>query len=153
MTARDVVRRGAGVSRRVARRALETRAGRRLRRPAISVIVPFYNVEQYLADCLDSILAQDFSDLEVLLVDDGSPDGSRAIAQAYVEQDARVRLVTRENGGLGAARNTGVRHARFGEGTVLSLSGSGSDAQAQIQFRDVGTKTLALGIARLEIIT
>ncbi len=48
---------------------------------------------------------------------------------------------------------TGVRHARFGEGTVLSLSGSGSDAQAQIQFRDVGTKTLALGIARLEIIT
>ena len=48
---------------------------------------------------------------------------------------------------------TGVRHARFGEGTVLSLSGSGNDAQAQIQFREAGTKTLALGVARLEIIT
>lgn len=47
---------------------------------------------------------------------------------------------------------TGVRHARFGEGTVISLSGNGTDAQAQIQFRDVGMKTLALGIARLEII-
>jgi CDP-glycerol glycerophosphotransferase len=76
------------------------------------VIVPFYNVEAYLADCLDSILAQGFADLEVLLVDDGSPDGSRAIARQYVRRDPRVRLLTRPNGGLGAARNTGVRAAR-----------------------------------------
>ncbi|MBB6627440.1 CDP-glycerol glycerophosphotransferase family protein [Nocardioides sp. KIGAM211] len=110
--ARSVVRRGAGVSRRVARRAVDTRAARRLRRPAISVIVPFYNVEAYLAECLDSILEQDVAHLEVILVDDGSPDGSRAIAERYVARDDRVRLVTRPNGGLGAARNTGVRESR-----------------------------------------
>ncbi|WP_372728215.1 CDP-glycerol glycerophosphotransferase family protein [Nocardioides sp.] len=112
MTARTQARRAAHLARRVARRAARTRAVRRLRRPDVSVIVPFYNVEAYLADCLDSILGQDLLNIEVLLVDDGSPDGSRAIAQRYVQQDARVRLVTRPNGGLGAARNTGVRHAR-----------------------------------------
>lgn len=76
------------------------------------MIVPFYNVEAYLAECLDSLLAQHFRDFEVILVDDGSPDGSRAIAERYVERDPRVRLVTRDNGGLGAARNTGVREAK-----------------------------------------
>jgi CDP-glycerol glycerophosphotransferase len=86
--------------------------GRRLLRPTVSVIVPFYNVEDYLAECLDSILRQPFADFEVLLVDDGSPDGSREIAERYVEKDPRVRLLTRPNGGLGAARNTGIKAAR-----------------------------------------
>ncbi len=76
------------------------------------MVVPFYNVEKYFAECLDSILAQGFVDYEVLLVDDGSPDGSRAIAQAYAERDARFRILTRPNGGLGAARNTGLAQAR-----------------------------------------
>jgi CDP-glycerol glycerophosphotransferase len=84
----------------------------RYRGPEISVIVPFYNVEAYLAECLDSILEQDFEDFEVLLVDDGSPDGSREIAERYAARDGRLRVITRENGGLGAARNTGVREAR-----------------------------------------
>ncbi len=79
--------------------------------PAISVVVPIYNVEAYVADCLESILAQDFDDFEVLLVDDGSPDGSRAIVEGFVARDDRLRLLTRENGGLGAARNTGLREA------------------------------------------
>ncbi len=125
MTAREAVLRGAGrgarvasrvvsrpSARRVARRLARTGVARRLRRPDISVVVPFYNVERYLADCLDSILAQDVAHLEVLLVDDGSPDGSRAVAEDYAARDPRVRLITRPNGGLGAARNTGVRHAR-----------------------------------------
>lgn len=76
------------------------------------MVVPFYNVERYFADCLDSILAQDVANIEVLLVDDGSPDGSRAIAERYAAEDRRFRVVTRPNGGLGAARNTGVREAR-----------------------------------------
>jgi len=101
---------------RAARRAVATKPARlvrsRLLRPAVSVIVPFYNVEAYLADCLDSILGQGFTDFELLLVDDGSPDGSRAIARQYARRDPRVRLLTRPNGGLGAARNTGVRAAR-----------------------------------------
>ncbi|MET1059345.1 MAG: glycosyltransferase family 2 protein [Nocardioides sp.] len=78
----------------------------------MSVIVPFYSVERYLAECLDSIVGQSFEDIEVLLVDDGSPDGSRRIADEYAAQDPRLRVVARENGGLGAARNTGVREAR-----------------------------------------
>lgn len=105
-------RRGRALARRAVGRAARSRVGRRLRRPDVSVIVPFYNVERYLAECLDSILAQNLPHLEVLLVDDGSPDGSRAIAEDYVRRDDRVTLITRENGGLGAARNTGVRHAK-----------------------------------------
>ena len=95
-----------------ARRVRHSSLARRLLRPAVSVILPIYNVERYLAECLDSIAAQSFGDYEVVVVDDGSPDGSRAIAEGYAAQDPRIRLVTRENGGLGAARNTGVRHAR-----------------------------------------
>jgi CDP-glycerol glycerophosphotransferase len=78
----------------------------------VSVIVPIYNVEKYLAECLDSLAAQTFGDYEVVVVDDGSPDGSRAIADGYAAEDHRIVVVGRRNGGLGAARNTGVRHAR-----------------------------------------
>jgi glycosyltransferase involved in cell wall biosynthesis len=83
----------------------------RRRPPArLSVVLPVYNVEDYLAEALDSILAQTFSDLEVVIVDDGSTDGSRRIADRYVERFANVRLVATDNRGLGAARNLGVRH-------------------------------------------
>ncbi|MBD8870870.1 bifunctional glycosyltransferase/CDP-glycerol:glycerophosphate glycerophosphotransferase [Nocardioides donggukensis] len=108
----QVARRGRGLARRVRGRLGRSAAVRRLRGPRLSVIVPFYNVEAYLAECLDSVLGQSFDDIEVLLVDDGSPDGSRAIAELYVAQDSRCRLVTRPNGGLGAARNTGIREAK-----------------------------------------
>lgn len=113
MTTLDQVRRRtAGLVRGAVRRAGRTKVAQRLRRPEVTVVAPFYNVEKYLADCLDSLLAQSFEDFEVLLVDDGSPDGSRVIAETYAARDPRVRIVTRENGGLGAARNTGVREAR-----------------------------------------
>ncbi|MFJ8623552.1 glycosyltransferase family 2 protein [Kitasatospora sp. NPDC093550] len=78
--------------------------------PRLSVVVPIYNVERYLRECLDSIAAQTFDDFECVLVDDGSTDGGPAIARAYTEQDPRFRLVRQENKGLGAARNTGWRH-------------------------------------------
>jgi CDP-glycerol glycerophosphotransferase len=112
---RDAVRRRPRVhaaARRLAQTSVARTARARLRRPTVSAIVPFYDVEDYLSECLDSLLAQDFGDVEVILVDDGSPDGSRAIAEDYVGRDPRVRLLTRPNGGLGAARNTGVREAR-----------------------------------------
>lgn len=76
--------------------------------PKISVVVPIYNVEEYLAWCLDSLLAQDMPDWEGVLVNDGSPDGSRDIAAAYCEKDARFTLVDKENGGLSSARNAGI---------------------------------------------
>lgn len=81
-------------------------------RPAVSIILPIYNVESYLAHCLDSILAQGFRNFELIVVDDGSPDDSYAIAKRYAAKDSRIRIVRRPNGGLGAARNTGVRRAR-----------------------------------------
>ncbi|UYM04854.1 bifunctional glycosyltransferase/CDP-glycerol:glycerophosphate glycerophosphotransferase [Solicola gregarius] len=95
--------------RRAARRRIES--PRRPVDPAVSVVVPIYNVEDYLRDCLDSILRQEYADFEVVVVDDGSPDGSAAIAAEYAERDARVRIIGRPNGGLGAARNTGIREA------------------------------------------
>lgn len=75
----------------------------------VSVIVPIYGVEQYLNACLDSIAAQSFSDLEVILVDDGSPDNCPAICDARAASDPRFRVIHRENGGLACARNTGLR--------------------------------------------
>ncbi|MBQ7541667.1 MAG: glycosyltransferase [Clostridia bacterium] len=74
----------------------------------VSVIVPIYKVEAYLKKCVDSILAQTYPALEVILVDDGSPDGCGAICDEYAGQDARVRVIHQENGGVSKARNAGL---------------------------------------------
>jgi len=77
----------------------------------VSVVVPVYDVEEFLPACLDSLLAQSWRDLEIVVIDDGSTDSSGAIADEYVGRDARLRVVHTENRGLGAARNQGVRQA------------------------------------------
>jgi glycosyltransferase involved in cell wall biosynthesis len=74
----------------------------------ISVIVPVYKVEPYLHRCVDSILAQTFTDFELILVDDGSPDNCGSICDEYAEKDCRVHVIHQENGGLSAARNAGI---------------------------------------------
>ncbi len=79
--------------------------------PEISVIVPVYKVEPYLRRCVDSILAQTFTDFELILVDDGSPDNCPAICDEYAEKDDRVHVIHQENGGLSAARNAGMEIA------------------------------------------
>lgn len=76
--------------------------------PKISVIVPVYNVEQYLPRCIDSILAQTFTDFELLLIDDGSTDNSGKICDEYAEKDKRIRVWHKENGGVSSARNVGL---------------------------------------------
>ncbi|MFJ7492397.1 CDP-glycerol glycerophosphotransferase family protein [Streptomyces sp. NPDC097727] len=78
--------------------------------PRLSVVVPVHNVELYLTDCLKSLAEQTMADLEVVMVDDGSTDNSAALAAEFAGQDGRFRLVSQENGGLGHARNTGVRN-------------------------------------------
>ena len=78
----------------------------------ISVIVPIYNVEDYLRQCLDSILEQTLSHFEVILVNDGSPDSSGDICREYVEKDSRFHYFEKENGGLSDARNYGIEKAR-----------------------------------------
>ena len=76
--------------------------------PLVSVIVPVYKVEPYLHRCVDSILAQTFTDFELILVDDGSPDNCGAICDEYAQKDSRVSVVHKENGGLSSARNEGL---------------------------------------------
>jgi len=77
----------------------------------VSVIVPIYNVEAYLARCVDSVLHQSFPDFELILVDDGSPDRCGAICDEYAGKDHRVRVIHQENGGISSARNAGMERA------------------------------------------
>lgn len=74
----------------------------------ISVIVPVYKVEEYLGRCVDSLLCQSYTDFELILVDDGSPDACPELCDAYAAQDSRVHVIHQENGGLSAARNSGI---------------------------------------------
>ncbi|MCL2589104.1 MAG: glycosyltransferase, partial [Oscillospiraceae bacterium] len=80
--------------------------------PKVSVIVAVYNSAEFLPRCVDSILAQTETDIEVLLVDDGSPDNSAELMAAYAAQDPRVRCIHKENGGLASARNAGLAEAK-----------------------------------------
>lgn len=76
-----------------------------------SVIVPVYNVEKYLGECVDSILKQTYGDFEIILVDDGSTDNSPAICDEFAEKDSRVKVIHKKNGGLSDARNAGTKIA------------------------------------------
>lgn len=80
--------------------------------PLISVIVPVYKVEKYLDMCVASVLAQSYEKLELILVDDGSPDGSGVICDAWAAKDSRVKVIHKENGGGGQARNVGLDAAK-----------------------------------------
>lgn len=80
--------------------------------PKVSIIVPVYNVEKYLPECIDSILAQTFTDFELLLIDDGSPDNSGKICDEYAARDSRIRVFHKVNGGVSSARNMGLDNAK-----------------------------------------
>lgn len=77
----------------------------------VSVIVPMYKVEKYIERCLDSLVKQTFQDIEIICVDDGSPDKSGEIAERYAVQDKRIKVIHKKNAGLGMARNTGLKFA------------------------------------------
>ena len=98
----------------------------------ISVIVPVYNVEKYLRKCVESILGQTYTDFELLLVDDGSPDGCPRICDEYAERDSRVRVIHKPNGGLISARNEGIRAARGSY--VCILDGDDWALEGMLQF-------------------
>lgn len=79
--------------------------------PKVSIIVPCYNVEKYVAACIESLMAQTLKDIEIILVDDGSPDNSGKICDAYKDQDERIKVIHKANGGVSAARNDGLKEA------------------------------------------
>ncbi len=77
-------------------------------KPLISIIVPVYNVEKYIRRCLDSLINQTYKNLEIILVDDGSPDNSGAVCDEYAKLDSRIKVIHKENGGVSSARNVGL---------------------------------------------
>lgn len=81
-------------------------------KPLISIIVPVYNIEKYLPKCIESILNQTYENLDIILVDDGTPDSSGNICDMYKEKDNRIRVIHKENGGVSSARNTGIDNAK-----------------------------------------
>ena len=106
--------------------------------PRLSVIVPVYKVEKYIHKCVESILNQTFTDFELILVDDGSPDDCGRICDEYAKKDARVRVIHKENGGQSSARNIGLDAAR---GEIIGFVDSDDDIdinmyQYLIEFMD-----------------
>ena len=95
-----------------------------------SIIIPIYNVKPYLDECLSSVEMQSFKDFEAILVNDGSNDGSREIAQKYASKDPRFILIDQENMGAGAARNTALNFI------TKSLEGGGRSNEGYILFLD-----------------
>ena len=82
-----------------------------MKQPKISIIIPVYNVEKYLDRCIDSIINQSLKDIEIILVDDGSPDNCPQLCDEWAKKDSRIKVIHKENAGLGMARNTGMQHA------------------------------------------
>lgn len=125
----------------------------------ISVIVPVYNTEKYLDRCIQSILGQTYSNIELLLIDDGSMDSSGEICDKYAQQDSRVRVFHKENGGASAARNMGLDNARglwiafvdsddwidpemYSEMYSLAVAESVDAVYCDIMFEDVGAQSV-----------
>ena len=79
--------------------------------PLISVVVPVYNVEQYIRECVDSIVSQTYCHLEIVLIDDGSLDNCPVICDEYAKKDSRIKVVHQKNGGLAKARNVGIENS------------------------------------------
>ncbi len=116
--------------------------------PLVSVIVPIYKVEKYLRRCVDSLVTQTLRDIEIILVDDGSPDGCGKICDEYAEKDQRVKVIHQRNGGAASARNAGVKAAQgkyvaFVDGddwiekeTYADLSAAAASVNADLVFYD-----------------
>ena len=86
--------------------------------PKVSVIVPVYNCEDYIARCIQSLLAQTLREIEIIAIDDGSTDKPGAILDRYAEKDQRLRVFHQKNGGVSAARNKGLQYA---QGTYIGF--------------------------------
>lgn len=116
--------------------------------PLISVIVPVYRVERYLDRCIQSITEQTYANLEILLVDDGSPDGSGEICDRWAEKDSRIRVIHKENAGAGAARNTALDMAK---GEIIAFVDSDDYLHPNLYSHLYGLMDDGVDIAECEI--
>ena len=116
--------------------------------PLISVILPIYRVENYLDRCLESVTGQTYRNLEIILVDDGSPDRSGAICDAWAEKDSRIRVIHKVNAGAGAARNTGLDAAT---GEIISMIDSDDYLQIHMYEHLMSLMTEDVDIAECDI--
>ena len=108
--------------------------------PAISIIIPVYNAERYLSQCIESVIAQTFKDWEAILVNDGSKDGSLAICQEYASKDDRIRVRDKPNGGVSSARNKGLEMAQ-GDWITFMDSDDWLDSDAFEVYYDAAQRT------------
>lgn len=102
-----------------------TKTELRVKTPLVSVIIPVFNVEEYLEECINSILRQTLTDIEIICINDGSTDSSPDILKKYAEQDRRITVYSQDNCGLSAARNLGMRAARGRYTSILSIPTTG----------------------------
>ena len=79
--------------------------------PKVSVIIPVYNGEKFISKCIESVINQTLREIEIIIVDDGSTDRTPSIIKRYAKRDNRIRIITQENGGAGAARNNALQYA------------------------------------------
>lgn len=133
---------------------MENNKGKIMMNPHLTVIVPIYNAEQYLKQCIESILAQTYADMQIILIDDGSTDSSLALCQSYAKQDSRIVVIHKENGGVVSARKEGVRAAEgkmigfvdaddwiepdYFENLMQIYQKTGADIVAAGHFHDIG---------------
>lgn len=120
--------------------------------PEISVIVPAYKAEQYLDRCVKSILEQTYPDFELILVDDGSPDGSPILCDKWAEKDSRVHVIHKKNGGASSARNAGLAIAK-GKWVFFSDSDDWIDNKAlETLYRMVNEYGVSMAIGRIQVV-
>lgn len=118
--------------------------------PLVSVIVPVYNVEKYITRCIDSIIGQTYANLQIILVDDGSPDNSGAICDEYTKRDSRIMVVHQENEGVSGARNNGLL---FAEGSLIAFVDSDDWLHPEMYETLVGMmKNYELDMARCSVV-
>ena len=118
--------------------------------PFVSVIVPVYNVERYLPRCIESILGQTYTNFELILIDDGTPDRSGIICDRYAEKDSRIRVIHKENGGVSTARNAGIDAARGEWITFIDSDDWVSDKYLEILVGPLNKEKYDIVVAEFE---
>ena len=121
--------------------------------PLVSVIIPIYNVEKYLTECLDSVLGQTYHNLEIICVNDGSPDGSLSICEEYAQKDNRIKIISKENGGLNMARKTGFENSTGEWITFVDSDDVVSESYVEILYKATQEYDVDIAIGGFETFT